>query len=158
MRWPGTIQPGPKFPYPVGQVDIFATAAGAAQAATPKDRVIDGVDLLPFLSGKATGRPHQTLFWRSGQYKVVLDGDWKLQSSEAQKKVWLYNLAVDPTERNELSKSEPQRVQQMLAMLKAQDAASAKPAWPSLLQGPVYVDEPSGRKHPANAEYILWDN
>ena len=44
----------------------------------PKDRVIDGVDLLPYVTGKAQGRPHQTLFWRSGQYTVVLDGDWKL--------------------------------------------------------------------------------
>jgi len=158
MRWPGVIQAGSRFPYPVGHVDIFATAAGAAHAAMPTDRVIDGVDLLPYLAGKATGRPHQTLYWRSGQYKVVLDGDWKLQSSEAQGKVWLYNLAADPTERNELSKAEPQRTTAMLALLKAQDAVNAKPAWPSLLQGPVFVDEPGGRKHAKGAEYVLWDN
>ena len=158
MRWPGVIQAGSRFPYPVGHVDIFATAAGAAHADIPKDRVIDGVDLLPYLAGKAAGRPHQTLFWRSGQYKVVLDGDWKLQSSEAQGKVWLYDLATDPTERHELSKAEPQRTAAMLALLKAQDAANAKPAWPSLLQGPVYVDAPGGVKHKAGDEYVLWDN
>lgn len=158
MRWPGNIQPGSRFPYPVGHVDIFATAAAAARAATPTDRAVDGVDLLPFLTGKAAGRPHQTLFWRSGQYKVVLDGDWKLQSSEGQGKVWLYNLATDPTERHELSKAEPARTQAMLAMLKTQDAANAKPIWPSLLQAPVYVDEPGGRKHGKDAEYVLWDN
>ncbi len=158
MRWPGVIQAGSRFPYPVGHVDIFATAAGAAHAATPTDRVIDGVDLLPYLAGKATGRPHQTLFWRSGAYKVVMDGDWKLQSSEDQHKVWLFNLANDPTERHELSKAEPARVTAMLALLKAQDAANAKPLWPSLLQGPVYVDAPGGVKHKAGDEYVLWDN
>ena len=158
MRWPGKIQPGSRFPYPVGHVDIFATAAAAAHASVPTDRTIDGVDLLPYVNGRTSGRPHQTLFWRSGQYKVVMDGDWKLQSSEAQKKVWLYNLASDPTERQELSKAEPQRTQAMLAMLKAQDATNAKPIWPSLLQAPVYVDAPGGVKHKVGDEYILWDN
>ncbi|MCW5758988.1 MAG: sulfatase-like hydrolase/transferase, partial [Phenylobacterium sp.] len=159
MRWPGAIQPGTRYAYPVGHVDIFATAAAAAKAATPTDRKIDGVDLLPFVQGKAQGRPHQTLFWRSGQYKVVLDGDWKLQSSEAQKKVWLYNLAADPTERVELSKAEPARTQAMLALLKAQDAnENVKPMWPSLLQGPIFIDHPSGVPQKKGEEYILWDN
>jgi arylsulfatase A-like enzyme len=158
MRWPGQIQAGSRYAYPVGHVDIFATAAGAAGATVPKDRVIDGVNLLPFVQGKATGRPHQTLFWRSGQYKVVLDGDWKLQSSEAQNKVWLFNLADDPTERRELSKLQPERVSAMLALIKAQDAQSVKPMWPSLLQGPVFVDHPGGVRQKAGEDYIVWDN
>ena len=113
---------------------------------------------MPFIQGKQTGRPHQTLFWRSGQYKVVLDGDWKLQSSEAQHKVWLYNLATDPTEKREMSKSEPDRTKTMLAMLAAQDRQSVKPRWPSLLQGPVFVDHPSGVPQRKGEEYIVWDN
>jgi arylsulfatase A-like enzyme len=158
MRWPGQIQPGSRFPYPVGHVDIFATAAAAAGAPLPTDRVIDGVDLLPYLKGQASGRPHQTLFWRSGQYKVVLDGDWKLQSSEAQKKVWLFDLASDPTERRDLSKARPDKVQAMLAEIAAQDAQSVKPLWPSLLQGPVFIDHPSGVPQKKGEDYILWDN
>ena len=158
MRWPGTIAPGTRFPYPVGHVDLFATAAGAAKASVPTDRKIDGVDLLPYVQGRATGRPHQTMFWRSGQYKVVRDGDWKLQSNESRNKVWLYNLAVDPTERNDLSRADPARTQALLAMLKTQDAETAKPMWPSLLQGPVMIDKPSGVKQAAADEYILWDN
>ena len=158
MRMPGVIAPGTRYPYPVGHVDIFATAAGAAGAPVPTDRVMDGVNLLPYLSGAATGRPHQTLYWRSGQYKVILDGDWKLQSSEAQGRVWLYNLAVDPTERHDLSRAEPERLKAMLATLKTQDAQMAKPLWPSLLQGPIAVDHPSGVPSKKADEYILWDN
>ena len=158
MRWPGPIAPGTRFPYPVGHVDLFATAAGAAKASVPTDRKIDGVDLLPYVQGRAKGRPHQTMFWRSGQYKVVRDGDWKLQSNESRNKVWLYNLAVDPTERNDLSKADPARTQALLAMLKTQDAETTKPMWPSLLQGPVMIDKPSGVKQAAADEYILWDN
>jgi arylsulfatase A-like enzyme len=158
MRWPGVIAAGERYPDPVAHIDIFATAAAVAGAQVPTDRIIDGVDLMPFIQGKAQGRPHKTLFWRSGQYKVVLDGDWKLQSSEAQNKVWLYNLAADPTERRELSKAEPARTKAMLALIAAQDAQSVKPMWPSLLQGPVFVDHPSGVPQKAGDEYIMWDN
>jgi arylsulfatase A-like enzyme len=158
MRWPGVIAANSRYPYPVGHIDIFATAAGAAGAKVPSDRTIDGVDLLPYLAGKAAGRPHQTLFWRSGQYKVVLDGDWKLQSSEAQKKVWLYDLATDPIERHDLSRSRPDKTTALLALLKAQDGLNVKPMWPSLLQGPVFVDHPSGVKQKPGDEYITWDN
>ena len=120
--------------------------------------MIDGVDLMPFIQGRQTGRPHQTLFWRSGQYKVVLDGDWKLQSSEAQKKVWLYDLATDPTERHEISAAQPERTKAMLALLAAQDRQDVKPMWPSLLQGPVFIDHPSGVRQRKGEEYIEWDN
>ena len=45
-----------------------------------------------------------------------------------------------------------------MAMLAAQDAQTRKPTWPSLLQGPIFVDHPSGVPQKAGEEYILWDN
>jgi arylsulfatase A-like enzyme len=158
MRWPSRITAGSRYAEPVGHVDIFATAAGAAGATTPTDRKIDGVDLTPFLTGQAQGAPHQALYWRSGQYKAVRQGDWKLQVSEGQKKVWLHNLAADPTEQRDLAATQPAKVAELRALIRANDAESAKPIWPSLLQGPVFVDEPGGRKHAKGAEYVLWDN
>ena len=158
MRWPGVVAPNSRYPYPVGHVDIFATAAAAAGAKLPNDRKIDGVDLIPYVTGKATGRPHQTLFWRSGQYKVILDGDWKLQSSEAQHKVWLYDLASDPTEQHNLVDTQPDKAKAMLALLASREKEMVKPIWPSLLQGPIFVDHPSGQPQKKGEEYILWDN
>lgn len=158
MRWPGLIPAGSTYPYPVGHIDIFATAAAAAGAALPSDRAIDGVDLLPRLQGRDPSRPHPQLYWRSGQYKAVRDGDWKLQVNGARNKVWLYDLAADPTEQRDLSKAEPARVRAMLALIAAQDARSVKSSWPSLLQGPVFIDKPEGRPPTAGDEYILWDN
>lgn len=158
MRWPGVFPAGARYPYPVAHVDIFATAAGAAGASVPKDRVIDGVDLAPYVTGKVAGRPHQQLYWRSGDYKVLLDGDWKLQSSEAQHRVWLYDLAHDPTERQDLASAQPARVQAMMAALKAEDAQMVKPLWPSLLRGPIFIDHPSGVPQKPGEDYILWDN
>lgn len=158
MKWPGGMPSGQRFAAPVTHVDIFSTIAGAAGAPLPADREIDGVNLLPYVTGAKDGRPHQVLFWRSGQYKAVRDGDWKLQSNEARSKVWLHNLAVDPYEKTDISAQEPERVKAMLALLAQQDARSVKPLWPSLLQGPVFIDHPSGRPQKAGDEYILWDN
>jgi arylsulfatase A-like enzyme len=158
MRWPGVIPAGSRFNQPVAHIDIFPTAAAAAGAPVPASVKLDGVNLLPYITGKAAGRPHQSLYWRSGAYKVLLDGDWKLQSSEAQKRVWLYNLAADPTEQTDLSAREPARVKAMLAELARQDAGMAKPLWPSLLRGPIFIDHPSGRPQKKGEEYILWDN
>ena len=158
MKWPKGMPSGQRYPHPVGHIDIFSTIAGAAGAPLPADREIDGVNLLPYVKGERTERPHQVLFWRSGQYKAVRDGDWKLQSNEARSKVWLHNLAVDPTEKTDLAAKEPARVKAMLALLAEQDARSVKPLWPSLLQGPVFIDHPSGRQQKAGEEYILWDN
>ena len=158
MRWPGVITPHSSFPYPVGHVDIYATAAAAAGAKMPADRKVDGVDLIPYLTGKASGRPHQTLFWRSGQYKTILDGDWKLQSSEALHKVWLYDLANDPTEQHNLAETQPEKTKAMLALLAAQEKEMVKPLWPSLLRGPIFVDHPSGQHQKKGEEYILMDN
>ena len=67
----------------------------------PRDRVIDGVDLTPFLRGEAVGPPHESLFWRASHYQVVRAGDWKLQTSARPDVRRLYNLSDDPSERDE---------------------------------------------------------
>lgn len=159
MRWPAAIPAGSRYPYPVTHVDLFSTTVAAGGGQSPSDRTIDGVDLLPFVQGRADGRPHQTLFWRSGQYRAIRDGDWKLQLNGARNdKVWLFNLADDPTEKKDLAAAEPARVQQMLGLLKAREAEMVKSMWPSLLQGAVYVDRVGGSPYGQNDEYILWDN
>ncbi|HME72146.1 MAG TPA: sulfatase-like hydrolase/transferase [Myxococcota bacterium] len=70
IKWPAALPAGTSFAAPVAHIDIFATAAGAAGAPLPSDRTIDGVNLIPFLRGEASGRPHDTLFWRSGHYEM----------------------------------------------------------------------------------------
>jgi arylsulfatase A-like enzyme len=158
MRYPGVIPAGARFDAPVAHVDIFATAAGVAGAPVPEDRVIDGVNLLPFVTGQAKGRPHQSLYWRSGRYEVVMDGDWKLQNSKAQGRVWLHDLAHDPTEQHDLSAARPDKVRDLLALLKTYDSQMAKPLWPSVLEGPVFIDHPSGQPQRPGQDYIFWDN
>ena len=79
LRWPGHVASSTTYPLPVARVDIYATAAAATGARLPTNCVMDGVDLMPFLSGRNEGSPHENLFWRSGNYRVVLKDGWKLQ-------------------------------------------------------------------------------
>lgn len=158
MKWPGVLPAGTKYDAPVAHIDIFATAAAAAGANLPADRVMDGVNLIPFVSGKAAGRPHEILFWRSGPYKTLLDGDWKLQVSEHPKKTWLFDLKSDPTEHHNLAASNPAEVQTLMAVLAKINSQQHKPLWPSLFEGPIAIDHPLSYPDSPNDEYIDWAN
>jgi arylsulfatase A-like enzyme len=85
LQWPAQISGALEYKEPIISLDIFTTAVVAAGAKMPADRIMDGVDLLPFLSGKKKTPPHEILFWRDlEQYKswgkgyAVRKGKWKL--------------------------------------------------------------------------------
>jgi len=119
---------------------------------------MDGVDLLPFVSGSAPGNPHKSLFWRSGPYKTLLEGDWKLQVSHIPNKMWLFDLKNDPTERQNLAATEPVRLRDMLAKMNENDKAQHKPLWPSLIEGAIDIDHPLSYPQHPNDEYVYWSN
>jgi arylsulfatase A-like enzyme len=157
-RWPARIRAGSRFDSPVAHVDLFATAAGAADAALPRDRVIDGVDLLERVRGEAAGRPQDAIYWRSGQYRSVLAGDWKLQVSERPQKTWLFDLGSDPTERNELSTARPDKLAELSTILAAYEAQMVAPLWPALVEGSVAVDHSLAEPMLDGDEYVYWAN
>ncbi|MBL8650075.1 MAG: sulfatase-like hydrolase/transferase [Sphingopyxis sp.] len=152
MRWPGAIAAGSTRADPTGHLDIFSTIAAAAGAKLPGDRLIDSEDIL---AGPAK---RTAMFWRSGDYRVVRAGDWKLQVTKRPAKKRLYNLAADPTEQYDLSASEPRRVAQLSAMLDAQNKGMAKPIWPGLIEGPVRIDVPLNTPWQDGQDYIYWTN
>lgn len=163
MKWPGVLPAGKKFSEPVGHVDIFATAAAAAGVSVPTDRKLDGVDLLPFMGGTAEqgAVPHKTIFFRSGHYKTLIAGDWKLQVSERPKKNWLFNLKDDPTEKNNLVEAEPAKLSELMAVLEAENAEQSEPLWPVLAEGPIPIDHPLDPDRFSDSEddeYIYWAN
>ncbi len=158
VKWPKALPKGVENAAPVAGFDIFATAAAAAGAALPGDRVIDGVDLVPFATFAVAGRPHEALFWRSGHYRVVRAGDWKLQLSERPEKAWLFDLANDPTERVNLAGAQPERVAELTALLDAHDATQSAPLWPSLLEGAIRIDPPLNAPQRPDDEFVYWAN
>ncbi|WP_199556236.1 sulfatase-like hydrolase/transferase [Sandaracinobacteroides hominis] len=156
-KWPARIKPGTKVSGVGSHIDLFATAAAAAGARMPGDRQMDSVSLLPALeTGGAL--PPRTNFWRSGDYRAVRDGDWKLQVSKRPERVWLFNLKDDPTERTDLSKAMPDKVAELKRLIEAQAAEMPKPLWPALIEGPVRIDVPSNAPWVEGQELIYWAN
>ena len=158
IRWPGKIAAGQQLSMPLHHFDVFATAAAAAGAAMPSDRRMDGLDLLPFAMGKAAPPDQRTLFWRSGDYQAVRDGDWKLQVSNNPPRIWLFNLAADPTEQDEISALRPDQVKRLHAMIIAHDREMPRPLWPALLEEPIRIDFPADAPWHADQEYVYWPN
>ena len=158
IRWPARIRRGGRFDAPVHHFDLFATAAAAADAALPDDRVIDGVDLLPFVGGEARGVPHRELFWRSGVTRSALVDGWKLTVSDPPGRRWLFDLASDPLEQNDLSSARPEKVAALEAALAAHDAVRAAPLWPSQGDMPINIDKDLSRADAPDDEYIYWSN
>ena len=158
VKWPVGLPKSVRYEQPVGHVDIFSTAAAAAAATLPTDRVMDGVDLAAFVADPAKGAPHKSLFWRDGDYKVLLAGDWKLQTSERPRKIWLHNLREDPTEKRNLADAMPDKVRELQQELAAIDAQQVKPLWPTLLEAPVLIDRPLGTPPAKDDEFIYWAN
>lgn len=74
--WPGTIPGGQTYPHPVISLDVAATAIPLA--GLEPDATLDGVNLLPFLTGEADGPPHVTLTWRWMSQAAILEFPHKL--------------------------------------------------------------------------------
>ncbi len=156
-RWPARIPPGTQVKGVASHLDLFATLAAAAGGTVPADRAMDSLDLLPALSTGAA-LPPRTIFWRSGEYRAVRAGDWKLQVSARPSRVWLHNLADDPTEQRDLSAAMPEKVTELRAKITAQAAAMPPPLWPALIEGPVRIDVPMTAPWKDGQDLIYWSN
>ena len=162
MRWPQNIAAGTRIDQPVAHIDVMPTIAAAADAPLPDGRVIDGVDILPLtnLDVQATW-PRKTLFWQNGHYQVVRHEDWKLQVNNRPTdglKVWLYNLAEDPTEQNNIVADYPNKANQLLGLLAQHQADSVGPLYPAASQFPIMVDKTMAESFRSGDEYVYTPN
>jgi len=158
-KWPARIDGGTQYEYPVHHVDLFETLAAAGGAASPTDRRMDGVDLVPYVRGEKVEAPHRTLFWREGYQQTVLDDGWKLIRADLPDNAhWLFDLRTDPTERNNLAQQQQGRVEMLEALLDAHNAEQAEPLWPSITQSPQLIDKHDGQPYEPGDEYIYWPN
>ncbi|MGC1274267.1 MAG: sulfatase-like hydrolase/transferase, partial [Planctomycetaceae bacterium] len=123
VQWKGTIPAGQVYEKPVIQLDILPTVVTAAGGTVEPEWKLDGVDLLPYLTGKNDGSPHETFYWRFGEQMAIRHGGWKLVASRPdmlEKK--LFNLAEDVGEANDLTAEHPEKVQELQAMWDAWNA------------------------------------
>jgi arylsulfatase B len=132
-QWKGRIPAGRTLREPVISLDIAATALAAAGAPRPA-RPMDGVDLLPVLTGASDRPPHDALFWRYNNAIALRRGDWKLVRQPAGPKApepafELYNLAADVSETRNLVSVEAAKAASMKVELDRINAGMVAPLW-----------------------------
>lgn len=105
----------------------------AAGAELPTDRPIDGVDLLPLLTGATSTPPHPTLYWRMGRVAALRAGDCKLvihrPDDRSRQSIELYDLAHDVGESHDLAEHCPAKARELLSRWEQINRQMVPPAW-----------------------------
>jgi arylsulfatase A len=157
VRWPGHIPPGTTSDVPVIGSDVFPTMLALAGVEPPKDRVLDGVNVLPVLTSRATKveRP-QPLFWKllmAPNAKIAMRvDDWKILANAELTEFELYHLASDLHETKDLKNVEPERFAAMREQLLKHNATvdAEGPEWPQRLH--ASGGKPRGEQPPKKAK------
>lgn len=126
-NWPGKITPGTVDGI-IHATDIYPTLARLAGASTKKCKPLDGVDVWPTMAeGKPS--PREEVVYNVEPYRAALrQGDWKIiWRTPLPSSVDLYNLAEDPSEKNNLAGAQPERVAAMKLRLDELAKGAAKP-------------------------------
>ena len=125
VRWPGKIPAGTSSNLITSTIDLLPTFAAISGGKTPNDRIIDGVNIWPVLSGKTKINIREAFFYyQMDQLQAIRSGDWKLfvemnskkrnwGKPEGRRELALYNLAEDIHEDNNVADDNPKVVKSL---------------------------------------------
>ena len=131
VQWKGKLPAGKTYDQPVIQLDLHSTALAAAGIKSEEQKVkLDGVNLLPHLSGEVASPPHDALYWRFGEQTAIRSGNHKLVKARGGSGDWeLYDLAADLGETKNLAAEKPDVAKVLIAKYDAWNAHNVKPLW-----------------------------
>ena len=129
-QWKSVLPQGKIFESPVILLDILPTILSAACLRQRESKVLEGVDLLPFILSQTNNPPHDVLFWRYGLWSAVRRGPWKLIGNE-KSPPQLFNLAQDKVEKLDLSSQYPTRVKELINLYEEWNLNNIPPRWPN---------------------------
>jgi arylsulfatase A-like enzyme len=117
IRWPGQLPANKTSPQVAITMDLTASILAATNTSIPANHKLDGINLLPSLSG---GSPivERELFWRIKRprdQRAVRSGRWKLVQDRND--FYLFDLSDDPGERHDLTSFHPEVVRKLNAAL-----------------------------------------
>ena len=126
VRWKGRLPAGRVYDRPVLSLDVAATAV--ALAGLPADG-LDGVDLVPYLSGEKKGDPHEALYWRFWSQAAVRSGRWKYLRLGGNRE-FLFDLEGGAHDSKNLLKDHPDTARELRGKLEAWCGGLKEPGLP----------------------------
>ena len=89
---------------------------------------------------------------------MVRAGNWKLQVNGRLNKKWLFDLANDSTEQNNLVDARPDKLKELSAILDEHHANRTPPLYEADRDSPVMIDKTMAERFEEGDEYIYWPN
>ncbi|BAX82400.1 hypothetical protein ALGA_4109 [Labilibaculum antarcticum] len=109
-------------------LDIGATACALAGVKGDFNLPLDGVNLMPYISGEKSEPPHDKLFWRKDKMAAARVGDYKLVRVQGLKST-VYDLDTDLGEKDNLAIEKPELKDQLENELKSWEEQMISPLW-----------------------------
>ncbi len=125
--WPGTLPAGQTYEHPVSALDVASTSV--ALAGLPHDENLDGVNLMPFLTGENAAAPHDYLYWRWRSQAAVLEFPWKLIRLGADER-YLFDTTTFEGETRNLIMQHPEIAARLEGKLKSWSDGLTPPGLP----------------------------
>ena len=113
VHWKGTIEGGQIYEQPVISLDVAATAVSLAGLSP--DSKLDGVNLIPFLTGENETSPHDALYWRWIAQSAIREGQWKYLRGGSRE--YLFDVEVDREEKQNLLARHPEIAKRLASKL-----------------------------------------
>jgi arylsulfatase A-like enzyme len=125
VRWPGTVEAGSTCSVPVSSPDFYPTLLELAGLDPIPQQHCDGMSFAPLLRGE-TSLKRDGIFWHYPHYgnqggtpgSSVRAGDYKLIEFFDDGRLELYNLRRDIGEEKNLAEREPEKRDELHALLK----------------------------------------
>jgi arylsulfatase A-like enzyme len=120
VRWTGKIKPGTVSNQVLSTLDWTATILHAAGAKVVPGYGLDGMNVMPMLTGKKKEK-ERTIYWKSTQradHRAMRMGKWKYMRDEKNVEC-LFDLEADPSEKTDLKEMQPgifKKMKEMYAM------------------------------------------
>ncbi|MFZ9683615.1 MAG: sulfatase-like hydrolase/transferase, partial [Cephaloticoccus sp.] len=129
VRWPGRVPAGRESAEPWMLMDFFPTALELA--GLPHSDGIDGVSIVPLLTGQTASLGERMFYWEYPQKRLqqaIRVGHWKGVRFGTDQPLELYDLARDVTESHNVADLHPQVVRDLERRLAG--ARVPTPHWP----------------------------
>ena len=114
LRWPGRLPAASVCGEMLSTLDVLPLCLRAAQTESPADRVLDGRDPLPVLTGEEE-TPHDQLVFAYAEDRALRRGPWKIVKTKQSADWELYNLELDESEAHNLAEDRPDVLRELKA-------------------------------------------
>jgi len=138
MQWPNIIPKGSVYNKPIIALDLFATAASVANAEQYVEGELDGVNLIPYITGENNKLPHNFLYWQNRDKDIDVIRGERYKYLRMGTEEYIFDLKNDISEEDNIISSSKDIYDDLKFNFKE---------WNKEMIDPVFLDLGSGKEY-----------